>query len=120
MLQKSFTYIIDLTGKKVYAILRRLLLYGGVFYFCCTVSTLLNFSVRQHVDFKSTLSKSDYEEPVCRYQIHTHVIVDDLPGVEQRDTLQYFPETGLREVMRGDHAPQITKLYCSKILIRVI
>ncbi|XP_053383825.1 tetratricopeptide repeat protein 17-like [Mercenaria mercenaria] len=76
-------------------------------------STWLSLSVkkiniRQHIDFKSKVNKEEYKEPICSYEIPSTVVVDDLPGVHHRNNLQYYAETGLREVLQkigGKHEP---------------
>lgn len=57
-------------------------------------------NVKQHVDFKSTVSKEEFEEPVCKHKISSHVIGDDIPGIQHRNHLHYRAEAGLREVLQ--------------------
>jgi hypothetical protein len=55
------------------------------------------FSLRRHIDFE-TVIKRDLEEPICVTEFSQELPVDFLPGVRNRETLQFSPETGLKEV----------------------
>ena len=44
------------------------------------------------------LSKSQFEKPVCEFEIPGETVIDNLPGIEFRTSLKYESENGLREV----------------------
>ena len=55
------------------------------------------FSLRKHIDFETVIRRY-YEEPVCMTEFSSRLELDNLPGMINRDRLQYQPESGLREV----------------------
>jgi len=56
-------------------------------------------SIKEHIDFKQGISKSEYLEPVCNFDVPVESEVDQLPGVQFRNELSYYPESGLKEVL---------------------
>lgn len=58
-------------------------------------------SLNQHLDFHRHISKSDYQEPTCNFDVPVDTVVDRLPGVQFRNELEYYPETGLKEVVHN-------------------
>lgn len=55
--------------------------------------------LRRHIDFETVIRRY-YEEPVCMTEFSSRLELDNLPGMINRDRLQYQPESGLREVLQ--------------------
>lgn len=55
--------------------------------------------LRKHIDFE-TLIKRDFEEPYCITDFSSQLDLDSLPGITHSETLNYFAETGLKEVLQ--------------------
>ncbi|OWF35392.1 tetratricopeptide repeat protein 17-like isoform X2 [Mizuhopecten yessoensis] len=63
--------------------------------------------LRKHIDF-DTVIKRDFEEPYCMTDVTSPLDLDSLPGITHSETLNYFAETGLKEVLQklgGDSQP---------------
>lgn len=56
-------------------------------------------NVKDYIDFK-TKSTEDFLEPLCDMEIPSEVVIDQLPGIQYRNNLDYSAETGLRMVLR--------------------
>ncbi|XP_033752791.1 tetratricopeptide repeat protein 17-like [Pecten maximus] len=54
--------------------------------------------LRKHIDFE-TVIKRDFEEPYCITDVNSQLDLDSLPGITHSETLNYFAETGLKEVL---------------------
>ncbi|XP_060074042.1 tetratricopeptide repeat protein 17-like isoform X2 [Ylistrum balloti] len=55
--------------------------------------------LRKHIDFE-TVIKRDFEEPYCITDVNSQLDLDSLPGITHSETLNYFAETGLKEVLQ--------------------
>lgn len=55
------------------------------------------FSYRKHINF-DTIIKRNLEEPECMTDFYSDSDVDQLPGIVNKASLNYEPETGLRGV----------------------
>ncbi|VDI16436.1 Hypothetical predicted protein, partial [Mytilus galloprovincialis] len=61
--------------------------------------TAKQVDLRKHIDFETVIRRY-YEEPVCMTEFSSSLELDNLPGMINRDNLQYQPESGLREVLQ--------------------
>ncbi|KAK3103819.1 hypothetical protein FSP39_022148 [Pinctada imbricata] len=63
--------------------------------------------LRKHIDFE-TVIKRNLEEPICMTEFESRLSLDSLPGIQHKDRLNFYPETGLKEVLQklgGDYQP---------------